>query len=145
MKRLLAGLALVSLLNSAAYAANSCTAKTDLPISLYGATEVTPVECTIDTVDTDVTAFTPDSTKMGALIGISYAEGTAHNVKFTEGTDPQMMLEMGANGGIVKGIGEGMIFVSQIGNAIKFQSSAAITGPMILYFIQAERFHPVTK
>jgi hypothetical protein len=77
---------------------------------------------------------------MVAIVGIQYAETTAHTLTFTDGSDAQAVFEMGANTGISQDIAERLFFVTQPGNALKVQTSAAITGPVLFYIIEGQRF-----
>ncbi len=120
--------------------ANTATAKSPLPISIWGATFVTPVECTFDTTGTDLVVYTPTPGNMTAIVGILYSEATAHNISLTSGSDLECTLELSANGGMSQGIGRSLVYVTQPGQALKIQTSAAISGPMIIYIIEAFRF-----
>ena len=120
--------------------ANSATAKTALPIDIWGASLVTPVEVVLDTTGSDLTIYTPATGKMCAIVGINYAEADAHTLTFTSGTDPEFKFELGANSGISQGIGQEMLYVTQPGSVLKVQTSVAITGPIIFYIIEASRF-----
>lgn len=121
--------------------ANTATEKTGLPVAVWGQGVVFPVEVAIDTVDTDLTVFTPATGKMVGVVGINYAEATAHNLKFTSGSDLEATFEMGANSGIAQGISKTELFYcTQPGDALKVQSSAAISGPMIIYVIEGGVF-----
>lgn len=120
--------------------ANSATAKTPLPISVWGVTSVTPVEVVLDTTGSDLTIFTPATGNMAAIVGVNYGETTAHTLTFTSGSDAEVVFEFGANSGISQGIGRELFYVGQPGNAIKIQTSVAITGAMLFYVIESDRF-----
>lgn len=121
--------------------ANSATAKTPINVSVWGQGTVIPYEVTIDTVDTDLTIRTPASDKQVGIVGINYAEASAHNLTFTSGSDLEVTFELPANSGISMGISKAeMLYCTQKGSALKIKSSAAISGPMILYVIEGRDF-----
>lgn len=120
------------------FAANSATAKKAYRMRVYGEEPVIPYEVAIDTVGTDVTVRTPAPGNMVCLVGIELQEATAANITFTSGTDTNLYLELPAGGQFVHGIGEGVLWCTQPNEAMKFQSSAAITSFM-MYVIETPR------
>ena len=128
--------------------ANAATQKTALPISIWGATAVIPIETTWDTTATDLTIYTPSVTgstgNMVAIVGWLYGETTAHTWTFTDGSDAQATIELGANSGASQGIGATLLFVTAPGNALKAQTSVAITGSVLFYLIEGPRFRNIT-
>lgn len=139
MKKALLGLLCAALLlQPVSFASNSATVKTALPIRVYGVGPVYAYEVVIDTVDTDVTLRTPASANMACIVGVDLSEGTAANVTFTTGSDTNVYLELATNQQVVKNIGEGVFYCSQPGEALKFKSSAAITG-LWFYVVEAAR------
>ena len=144
MKKFAAGFVLallLTLISPLVFAANTCTAKSALPISIWGVTSVIPVECVIDTASSDVAIHTPISGNMAAIVGLNYAEGTPHDIKFTDGSDLQMTFELSTGGGLQETIGRKLFFIGQPGNAVKFQISVVPTGSVMFYVIEGARFH----
>jgi hypothetical protein len=140
MKKALTGLLCAALLfQPCAFASNSATEKTALPIRIYGAGPVRPYEIVIDTVDTDLTIRTPASGNMACIVGIDMSEGTAANFTFSTGTDTNLYMELAANQGLAQNLGEGIFYCTQPGEALKVKSSAAITGFWV-NVVEAARF-----
>lgn len=137
MKKVLAVLAALLLCAQPAFAANSATARTALPIRIGGASPVVPYTLTFDTVDTDLTVVTPSSNKMACVVGVFGSEGTASNVTFKSGTTAYVIPELAANQGMLVPVSNHALFCTQPGEALKLSVSAAMSY-LLLYVIQAQ-------
>lgn len=138
MKKLLSALLVLALSCQIAYAANTVTAQTALPISVGGSNGVIPTVVTIDTTASDVTLLTPDSNKMACVASVFMSEGTAANLTFKSGSTTYAIPELASNQGILTLITRGVLFCGQPGEAVKVQSSAAVSF-MLFNMIQASR------
>lgn len=108
--------------------ANTATARTALPVKLYGATKVTIVKAVMDTADSDFTVYTlADATKFWALVGLQYAEATAHNLTIKSGANTLNTFEMAASSGRDDRIGNGIIAIGNVGENLVVQASAVIS------------------
>ena len=126
------------LLPQLSLAANTATAGTAIPIRMYGATKATPVVVAIDTTAQDLTVYAATSGKALAIVGWEYAEATAHNLTIKSGSNTLVVLENPANTVRDNKLGEGVPFMTAVGEALVIQSSAAITS-MVIYVAEVER------
>lgn len=116
--------------------ANSATALT--PIRILARTPrqprgvITPVVVVLDTTASALTLYTPEAGKYAALLGMVYAESTAHNLTFTSGSTELCTLEQPANTSVIQPIGRPMLITNE-GEALKITTSVAITGKMLFY------------
>lgn len=118
--------------------ANTATAQSALPVSIAGSEGITPIVVAIGTIDTDLTIFTPDSGKVACIVGMFMSETSATNITFKSGSTSYAVPELAANQGILFPVGQGILICGQPGEALKIQSSVAITS-MLLYVTQATR------
>jgi hypothetical protein len=109
--------------------ANTATERGSIPI-LFPGSDCSKVHCivvAIDTAGADLTIFTPtDSKHYVGVVGIEYADTTAHNLTIKSGSTTISQVEL-ATGGMLKEIHRGLLFVANKGEALIFNSSGAIT------------------
>ena len=115
--------------------ANSATAQTVLPIRMQHATSdkhfVTPVAVVIDTTATDLTVYTPASDAYAAIVGLHINDSTAANLTIKSGSTALLTLEMAANQAINHAIGQGIFLSTAEGEALKFNSSGALSNVLV--------------
>lgn len=122
-----------------AFAANSATAQTALPIKVGVYSDpVVPYVVAFDTTASDLTIVTPDSGKMACVVGMGVSETSATNITFKSGSTTLFVPELAANQGVYDKISNGAILCTQPGEALKIQVSVAVSN-MILYIVQATR------
>jgi len=120
--------------------ANTATAQTALPVTVGGHGPVIPVVVTMDTTGSDLTVYTPDSDKVLALVGITFAEGSANSLTIKSGSTTLVTLELTTFQGLSHKVGGGAILFTAKGEALKFNVGTAAVSTMIVYVVQAERF-----
>lgn len=117
--------------------ANVATARTAVPVALkadIGFSRITPVVCTFDTIDTDLTVYTPASTSIAAIVGLTYQEASAHSLIITAGSTVLVTLEVPASGGLVNiPVGQGPFVIGGVGEALKIKCGTAAAGSVLLY------------
>lgn len=87
----------------------------------------------IDTVDTDLTIKDPAADELVMVLGVHFSEGgAAHNLTLKSGSTTNLVLELAANQGLSHPLGSGVFFVTQPGEDLIIQSSAALSN-MLLY------------
>lgn len=118
--------------------ANTATQLTKVPFYIKGdqVQGVTPVVVTIDTINTDLTIHTPDSSRFVALMGINYAESSAHNITWKSGSNTLSVWEVGAGGnnGVYIPVYKPLLSTNR-GESLIISSSANIT-TMLLYVVE---------
>ena len=120
--------------------ANTATAQTALPIQTRGVgVNVTPYVIAIDTVDTDLTIITPaNSSAMAVVVGLMFSESTAANITFKSGSTTLLKVELSGSQGLYLPLGDQVYLATQPGEALKIQSSAAITN-MLMFVAETSR------
>lgn len=136
-KRLFLTIAAIATIATPVFAANSATVQTALPIRVNGLGPVYPYVVAFDTTSSDLTIRTPSSGNMVCIVGMQMSETNAANLIFTSGSTQLLTLELAANQGVYDPIDEGASFCTQPSEALKIQTSAAITN-MLLYVIEAK-------
>lgn len=144
MKKFLLGLVLSLLLISGgsgivqSQAANtvtqigSGTAGADgLPITIFGANPFRQKRVVIDTTGQDLTVHTPATGNMVCVLGWEVTNTLAANVKFTSGTTEIITYNLAANQMYSSLTTSSFNFCTVPGQALKIQSSAAITSLLI--------------
>lgn len=125
MKKLI--LLLILLLPVVSFAANSATVGADLDIVIDNF-NVKPVKVVYDTVDTDLTLYTPDADKSVAVVGIYLGEADAATLTWKSDTD--IITAPNNPAGFVYGIGinpRPLISTNSKGEVLKIQSDVALT------------------
>lgn len=117
--------------------ANAATARSAIPIACtrdIGYSRVTPVVCTFDTIDSDLTIYTPNAARYAAIVGIVYQESAAHSLSFIAGSTTLVTLEVPANGPAYRvALGEGPIIVGGLGEALRLRCGTAAVSTVIVY------------
>lgn len=119
--------------------ANVATTLSAIPMAMssgkQGFSQVTPVVCTFDTLNTDLTIFTPAlATNYAAIIAMLYEEASAHTLTLTSGSTQYVTLERTTFDGIGLPLGtEGFIIVGGLGQALKIQCGTAVISSMLVY------------
>lgn len=141
MKQFFAGLlALFVLANSVAYAANTATAQAAQKIYIGDAGPVVPYVVSIDTTGNDLTIVTPTTGYMACVVGVYGSETSATNVTFKSGSTTLAVPELAANQGHLFGLGQGALFCTQAGEALKIQASVAISN-LLIHVVQARALY----
>jgi len=136
MKRFLSALLVLALWCPAAFAANTATAQTALPIRIGGAGNVVPYVVAIDTTGNDLTIVTPAAGKMACVAGIYTSETSATNITWKSGSTTLAIPELAANQGQLMPLGSQVLFCTQPGEALVMQASVAISN-MLIHVVQA--------
>lgn len=121
--------------------ANSASAQSQLPIVVSGKFDgtVTPVIVTIDTIDTDLTIFDPDTDKHVGILGIQLVSSTATNITIKSGSTTLTVLQLSANSGFSKNLDGSLMLSTAKGEDLIIQASA--TPPVfIMYIVEYSRF-----
>ena len=119
--------------------ANAATARTAIPMAMstgrQGFSQVTPVVCTFDTLDSDLTVYTPAlNTNYAAIIGMLYEESSAHTLTIKAGSTTLVTLERTTYDGSGFPLGTGGFFVvGGLGEALKLSCGTAAISSMLLY------------
>lgn len=122
--------------------ANTATTLTAIPMAMasgqQGFSQVTPVVCTFDTVDSDLTVFTPAlTTHYAAIVGMLYEEASAHTLTIKSDTTTLVTLERSAYEGVGLPLGtSGFIVVGALGKALKIRCGTAAVSSMLLYCVE---------
>lgn len=119
--------------------ANTATAQTGLNIRIGGNGPVVPYVCSFDTTASDLTIVTPASGKMAAVVGMFMSEANAVNVTFKSGSTTLWVPEFAANQAVYDKLGNGASVITQPGEALVIQVSAAVSS-MLLYVVQGAFF-----
>lgn len=110
--------------------ANTVTAHPNIPCNRYNLTllssPVIPLTVSIDTPNVDVDLRTATSGQYWMLIGLEYATSAAHILTFKSNSNLIIAYDMPANSRRNERIGN-PILCTRVGEALKVQSSAAIT------------------
>lgn len=120
---------------------NVATAQTSLPIGFKHSgmgSFVVPVICTFDTIDSDLTIYTPsDADAYAALVGLQYAEASAHSLTVKSGTTTLVTYEMPASSGRDCPIENGLILSALAKNeALKLRCGTAVISTLIAYVLE---------
>ena len=100
---------------------------------------ITPIVVSFDTINSDLTIYTPDKAqKMVAVVGMAASNTTASNLTVKSGSTTLVTLQLAANQGIYHPIGK-PIFVTQPGQALVMQVSAQPFTALI-YVVQGDNF-----
>ena len=119
--------------------ANVATALTAIPMAMssgkQGFSQITPVLATFDTIDSDLTVFTPSlTTNYPAIISMTYQEASAHTLTLKSGTTTYVALERNAGDGAGLPVGTGgFLMIGQKGEALKVRCGTAAVSTMLLY------------
>jgi hypothetical protein len=96
------------------------------------AIKTSAIKLTFDTINTDLTIYTPSAENYVAITGLSIAEATAGNLTFTSGSTVINVLELPANYALIHKLGEGVLLTTiAAGDALKIQTSALLTTALI--------------
>lgn len=121
--------------------ANTATPDTALRIN-YGMMKynpnIIPVRINYDTSGADLTIYTPDSNKMVLLAGLQYAKNAAHTLTFKSGSTVLVTFDL-AGGGFTQNVGEGLMLIGNVGEALVLSSNAAL-GSCIAYVYHTNEF-----
>lgn len=98
---------------------------------------VFPVLVSIDTLDEDLTVYTPAAGASAAIVGWQYAVAAAHGLTVKSGATSLVTYQMPANSGRNDAIQGDPIIEGGVGEALKIASSAAIPS-MLLYVAEVE-------
>ena len=119
--------------------ANTATVQTALPILVKGVgVNAIPYVIAIDTTGADLTIKTPGGGGMVVVVGLMFSEGTAGNLIFKTGSTTLVTLELAANQGLFLPLGNQVYMATQPGEALKIQSSMAITS-MLMYVAETSK------
>lgn len=122
--------------------ANTATARTPIPMAMssgqQGFSQVTPVVCTFDTIDADLTIFTPaKTTNHAAIIGLVYQEADAHTLTIKCGSTTMVALQRTTfdGAGLPLGTG-GFLVVGGEGEALILRCGTAAVGTLLAYCVE---------
>lgn len=118
--------------------ANSATVKEKLDISVTR-TAASLITVTIDTVDTDLTIYTPASDNYAIITGIQYAISSSHNLTIKSGSDILVKFERGDTSGLSVPLADAWLIGAK-GEALIIASSAAIDN-MCVYVEEVPFYH----
>lgn len=121
--------------------ANVATAGSPLPIGFKHSgmgSFVVPVICTFDTTASDLTIYTPsDADAFCALVGLQYAETSAHSLTVKSGSTTLVTYEMPASSGRDCPIGNGLTLSSLVkGEALKLSCGTAVISTLLAYVLE---------
>lgn len=115
--------------------ANTATALTPIDI-LIGKTGkgglVVPYVVVFDTTASDLTVHTPASDTYAAIIGIQYAEASAHTFTVKSNTTTLVAYEMPANSGKYSELGK-IVVAAKKGESLVIRADTAVISSMLLY------------
>lgn len=117
--------------------ANSATVKEKLDVSVTR-TAASLITVTIDTVDTDLTIYTPATDNYAMITGMQYSITSAHNLTIKSGTDTLVKFER-TEGGLTIPLADAWIIGAK-GEALKIASSVAIAN-MLVYVEEVPFYH----
>jgi len=125
------------LLSLVGFSVNSATDLGDVEVHVEGNGPQQATLVVIDTINTDLTLFSPASGKMACVMGVEYLEADAHNLMFKSGTTEHVTFQMPANSGMQVPIGNPM-FCTLAGEDLVIQSSVAIS-KMLFYITEISK------
>lgn len=117
--------------------ANAKTLIQTIPCSFHpaGFGLVTQYEVVIDTLTSDFTIHTPTAGNRVAVVGLYYAETSAHTLIWKSGSTTLVTLDMPANSGQIKGlgVGEGALIITAASGALVIQVQTAVIPSLLVY------------
>lgn len=118
--------------------ANSATVKETIDVSVTR-TRASLITIVIDTVDTDLTIYTPGSDNYAIITGVQYAISAAHNLTIKSGTDTLVKFERGDTSGLSVPLADAWLIGAK-GEALKIACSQAIAN-MCVYVEEVPFYH----
>ena len=118
--------------------ANTATLLQEIPCSFStaGFGNVYQYAVAFDTVDSDLTIHAPSAATMrAAVVGLYYAEATAHNLVWKSGTTELLTLQMPASSGQFKGVGpgDGALVITLAGEDLVARCTTAVIATALVY------------
>ena len=80
---------------------------------------------------TEATILTPDAANRVFVVGLIFGETSATNLQFKSGSSAIFTLELAANQAVYDKVGDGFMFATKAGEALKLESSAVLSSVMI--------------
>lgn len=94
--------------------------------------------CAFDTTGSALTVHSPDSARYWAIVGIHYAEATAHSLTITAGSTDLVVLENAANTVIHEPCGRIWLASPVLGGALKITCGTAAVSSLLVYVQEFE-------
>lgn len=118
--------------------ANSATVLETLDVTVTR-TNAKLIQVVIDTVNTDLTIFSPDADKYAIITGLHYSINLAHDITFKSGSNTLVKFERGDDSGLSVPLTDAWL-VGQKGEDLVVQCSQAIDN-MCVYVEQVPFFY----
>lgn len=119
--------------------ANTATALTPIRVRMRAGQAkslVTPVVVVFDTADSDLTVFTPAAERYAAVMGMRYAEASAHGLVWKSPSATTLLTEERAVNTVVDHRIGRPIVIGQAGSALIMRCTTAVIGSALLYIAE---------
>lgn len=116
--------------------ANTSTLVQRIPCSFgpAGFSQVYQYTVAFDTLTSDLTIHTPATGNRAAVVGLYYADTTAHNLIWKSASTTLVTIEKPVNSGESKGLGlDGALVVTKVSEALIAQVTTGLVSSLLVY------------